>query len=63
MNGANFVHVVADANDAGAFRCLYCNARHAVRLPVPIAEYVAAGEAFTELHQRCVQPQEGASDA
>lgn len=54
----NTDHVVSDAKDHGAFKCLHCGARHAVKLPAPIPEFVKAGKAFTTLHAGC-KPTEG----
>jgi len=51
-------HVVVDAKDSGAFRCLHCGERHQPRLPMPCEAYVSACSGFILMHKHCARPAE-----
>lgn len=46
-------HVISDATDGGALRCLNCGARLKLELPARLNDYLDAGRAFLARHIWC----------
>ncbi|OGR95474.1 MAG: hypothetical protein A2V88_15275 [Elusimicrobia bacterium RBG_16_66_12] len=49
----NTDHVVCDAKDGGAFRCLHCGDRHMPTFPQPLAVFCESAKGYALMHKHC----------
>lgn len=49
-------HVISDATDGGALRCLHCGARMKLELPTRLNDFLDAGRSFLARHLWCRAP-------
>ena len=49
----NTDHVVCDAKDGGAFRCLHCGDRYMPALPQPLAIFCESAKGYALMHKHC----------
>ena len=54
MTRTNTDHVICDARDSGAFRCMHCGDRHQPALPVPLAIFCESAKGYALMHKRCL---------
>ncbi len=54
MTRTNTDHVICDAQDAGAFRCMHCGDRHQPAFPVPLAIFCESAKGYALMHKHCL---------
>lgn len=53
MTRPNTDHVVCDAQDGGAFRCLHCGDHHAPSFRQPLAVFCESAKGYALMHKHC----------